>query len=103
MANRLQVILIDDLDGTEAVETVAFALDGKSYEIDLSAANAARFRDAVAPYVSAARSVRARKKARSGPEVDARAVREWARAQGMDIAPRGRIPSTVLEQYRAAG
>lgn len=103
MSNRLQVILIDDLDGSEAAETIAFSLDGKRYEIDLSAANAARFREAFAPYMQAARPLKVRKKARSGTDVDARAVREWARAQGMTIAPRGRIPSSVLEQYRAAG
>lgn len=103
MANRLQVILIDDLDGSEAAETVAFGLDGKHYEIDLNPANAARFRELLGPYLQAARPMKTRKKARGGADVDAKAVREWARAQGMDIAPRGRIPSSVLQQYRAAG
>ncbi len=109
MATRTTVTLIDDLDGSEAAEQVEFAVDGRSYEIDLSAANSAKLREALAPFISAARRAGAR---RSGA-VDAparpvgdrahnRAIREWAATQGMKISERGRIPSNVLAAYRAS-
>ena len=105
MANRLQVILIDDLDGSEAAETISFGLDGKSYEIDLNAGHAAELRAALAPFISVARGTRARRKTRAGAagDRDARAIRAWAQSQGLTIAARGRIPTSVLEQYRATG
>jgi hypothetical protein len=106
VAKQTTVTLVDDLDGSEADEQVEFAVDGKSYEIDLSAANSARLRDALAPFVSAAR--RAGGRARSGAAASARtstdreqnqAIREWAIQQGLKISERGRIPSNVLEAY----
>jgi hypothetical protein len=101
---------VDDIDGSEAAEQVEFTVDGKSYEIDLSAANSAKLREALAPFVSAARRAGGRRSAAaaapaapSRPAADRQhnqAVREWAVAQGMKISERGRIPSNVLEAYR---
>ena len=104
MANRIHVTLVDDLDGSEAKETIAFALDGKSYEIDLNERNAAALRAALEPFITVARSTRARARARgeAGRERDAKAIRLWAQAQGLTIAARGRIPSEVIEKYRAS-
>jgi hypothetical protein len=103
-------MLVDDIDGSEAAEQVEFTVDGKSYEIDLSAANSAKLREALAPFVSAARRAGGRRSAAgaapaapSRPAADRQhnqAVREWAVAQGMKISERGRIPSNVLEAYR---
>lgn len=109
MAKHTTVTLVDDLDGGDADEQVQFAVDGKSYEIDLSTKNAERLREGLAPYVSAAR----RAGGRTAPAASSnsssasdramnRAVREWAVAQGMKISERGRIPSSVLEAYRSA-
>ncbi|QLH23159.1 Lsr2 family protein [Streptomyces sp. Rer75] len=101
MAQRVVVTLSDDLDGGEAEETVTFGLDGKSYEIDLTASNASKLRDALAPYVEAGR-----KRARSGKTYrrtsvapDPAAVRAWARSHGMEVPPRGRIPKKVYEAF----
>jgi hypothetical protein len=108
VAKQTTVILVDDLDGSEAVEQVEFAVDGKSYEIDLSAANSAKLREALAPFVSAARRAGGRRSAApstaapsrpASDRVQNQAIREWAVAQGMKISERGRIPSNVLEAY----
>lgn len=108
MAQRVQVMLIDDVDKSEGAETVTFGLDGVTYEIDLSAKNAAALRDALAPWVGHGRRVsgrsggasRSRKAAAAGN--DTAAVREWARANGHQVSERGRLSSTVLEAYAAA-
>jgi hypothetical protein len=104
VAQRVVVTLFDDIDGSEAAETIAFGLDGRYYEIDLNQANARELRKALAPYVEAGR-----KKARSGKayrqtEVapDPAAVRAWAQAHKMDIPARGRIPKKVYEAFAAA-
>lgn len=106
MAQKVQVILLDDLDGGEAEETVSFSLDGVPYEIDLSKQNAAKLRDAFAPYVGAARRAGGRRGRRGGGgrggRADTSAVREWARGQGFKVSDRGRIPSDILEKYEAA-
>lgn len=110
MAKHTTVTLVDDLDGGEADEQVQFAVDGRSYEIDLSSENAERLRDSLAPYVSAARRAGGRSasaaSASNGSSASERAVnravREWAVAQGMKISERGRIPSSVLEAYHSA-
>jgi hypothetical protein len=110
MATKTSVVLIDDLDGeTTADTTVSFGLDGKSYEIDLSDDNAAEFRDALSKYVSAGRRSGATGKARAAvrhtttDSIDPAAVRAWAKGQGIEVSPRGRIKSDVVEQFRAAG
>ena len=111
MAQKVQIILEDDLDGGEADETVSFALDGTSYEIDLNEANATKLREAMATYVGHARKVtgtRGRRtggtaaKAANGSGTSAKEVREWARENGHDVPDRGRIPAEVREAYDAA-
>ncbi|MCO4700369.1 hypothetical protein LRR80_06477 [Streptomyces sp. RO-S4] len=104
VAQKVVVTLFDDIDGSEAAETIAFGLDGKSYEIDLNEANARKLREALEPYVDAGR-----KRARSGKayrqtEVapDPAAVRAWAQANRMDVPARGRIPKRVYEAFTAA-
>jgi hypothetical protein len=113
MAQKVQVLLLDDLDGTEADQTVRFGLDGSSYEIDLSDSNAESLRDALAAYVAHGRKVgRAamvgapRTSAAKGTRVPARAdreqtqaIREWARKNGHPVSDRGRIPSGIIEAY----
>ncbi len=107
MAQRVQVILEDDLDGGDADETVSFSLDGVSYEIDLSAKNANKLRDVFAPYVGCARRVGGRRrkasaKAASGATGSSAEIREWARNNGWDVPERGRIAAEVREAYEAA-
>jgi hypothetical protein len=108
VAKQTTITLVDDIDGSEADEQVEFAIDGKAYEIDLSAANVSRLRDALAPFVSAARRTGGRRGGASPSTTPARAgtdreqnqaIREWAVQQGMKISERGRIPSNVLEAY----
>ena len=105
MARRVEIILEDDLDGSTADETVVFGLDGKEYEIDLSAAHATQLRKALAPFVGSAR--RRSGKRRSGQRSQtagssAGAVRAWARENGVPVNERGRIPAEVMEKYNAS-
>ena len=111
MAKKTTVVLVDDLDGTEIEkgegETVYFALDGVSYEIDLKESNAAELRDAFQPYIDGGRRVARGARAglalrapRSSSKEDLGAVREWLRARGHAVSDRGRIPATLLEEYR---
>jgi hypothetical protein len=106
MAQKVQVVLVDDMDGGGADETVAFAIDGASYEIDLSHANAARLREAFAPYVGHARkAVRGagRRSSRAGKGAGNSAeIRKWAKSQGLQVNARGRIPAAIVSQYEAA-
>jgi hypothetical protein len=107
MAQKVHIVLEDDLDGSPATETVSFGLDGKTYEIDLNDKNAGKLRDALAQYVGAGRSVggarRGRKPSTStnlGPS--AREIRDWARSNGHDVPDRGRIPADVRAAFEAA-
>lgn len=111
MAKQTTVRLVDDIDGSEAGESVDFVIDGRSYEIDLSAANSARLREALAPFISAARrttrrsSSAATSPAPSRPSSDRelnQAIREWALKEGIKISERGRIAANVLEAYHAS-
>jgi hypothetical protein len=103
MAQRVTVALEDDLDGGPAAETVRFGFGGADYEIDLSKKNAAAFRRLLAPYIEHARRAgraparRPRRTAASRERSDD--VRAWARAQGIAVSERGRIPASVVEQY----
>jgi hypothetical protein len=112
MAQKVQVLLVDDLDGGEASETVSFALDGNNYEIDLSGKNATEMRDAFAKYVGAARKAgrsasssagrSGSRRSGGGTSMDrdqAAAIRSWAKKQGLKVSDRGRIPATIIEQY----
>lgn len=103
MAQRVQVILIDDIDGGDATETVNFALDNVQYEIDLSAQNAAQLRQDLDTWVNAGRRVSSRRgsaaRARSN---DSAKVRAWAKDNGYDVSERGRISAEIREAYAQA-
>ena len=112
MAQKVTVALIDDLDGSEASETLEFALDGVSYQIDLSSKNAGKLRDGLATFVASARRSGGRKRGVGRPvggpskvrpaaadREQNQAIREWARKQGMKVSDRGRIPAEVLDAY----
>jgi len=115
MARKIVHQLVDDLDGTVLEpgegETVLFSLDGKSYEIDLTAENAQALRDSFTKYIDAARrmtsgasssaSSSARGRRRTG-QTDYGPVREWAKQNGYTVSARGRVPATVIEAYEAA-
>ena len=109
MAQKIQTLFIDDLDGSEAEGTVRFGLDGAEYEIDLNAEHAQALRDALARYVKAARRAGggARRPARGGRRagtdgVDTTEVREWAKAQGIEVKDRGRVPAELVVKFKAA-
>ncbi|GAB7003889.1 Lsr2 family protein [Nocardioides sp. AN3] len=108
MAQRVHVLLEDDLDGSEAVETISFALDGKSYEIDLNKRNAAKLRKALDPFVAAGRKAGRptggrRQAAAAAPQGNsAQEIRAWARSNGYDVPDRGRIPSHVRQAFESA-
>jgi hypothetical protein len=89
MAQRIQTLFIDDIDGGAADGTVRFGLDGTDYEIDLSGKHTDELR-------SAPRGLR------GAPAVDTAKVREWAKGNGYDIKDRGRVPSDLVAKYQAA-
>lgn len=109
MATQTTVTLVDDLDGSNAEEQVEFMVDGKVYKIDLSATNSKKLREALTPFVAAARRAGGSRRssgttAAPRPAVDReqnQAIREWAQQRGMKISERGRIPGTVLEAYHS--
>jgi hypothetical protein len=108
MAQKVHIVLEDDLDGSEATETVSFALDGTSYEIDLNDENAAALRDALAPFVGHGRKVSGARRGRRTSSASAatghsaKEIRDWARSNGHKVPERGRIPSGVREAFEAA-
>jgi nucleoid-associated protein Lsr2 len=108
MAQKVHIVLEDDIDGGEAVETIVFGLDGTSYEIDLNKKNAAALRDALASYIGHGRKVtsgarRGRRPSGAGaPKHSAREVRDWARANGFKVTERGRVAREVQEAFDAA-
>ena len=107
MAQKVNIILVDDIDGSEATQTVSFALDGTSYEIDLNDSNAAALRESLAGYVGHARKVtggsrRTTSRKSAGGSGNTKDVREWARANGYDVSERGRVPADVQQAYDAA-
>ncbi len=101
-----KTVLVDDLDGGTADATVTFALDGRSYSLDLSSKNAAKLREALQPYVIAATSISEEKVAlviENRSSIEQRtAIRKWARKKGYEIAERGRIPQEVQEAFDEA-
>jgi hypothetical protein len=113
MAQRVHVEMVDDLDGSEANQTVPFALDGVSFEIDLSEDNASALRDELARYVGAARRIGGRKvrlatgqtlSGSSSSSTDRernRQIREWAQANGYEVAERGRLSSEIIAGFEA--
>jgi hypothetical protein len=108
MAQKVQTLFIDDLDGSQADGTVRFELDGTDYEIDLNAEHAQQLRDAPARYVGAARRISgsSRRPSRTGRRPQANGlniteVREWAKAQGIDVKDRGRVPAELIVKFKA--
>jgi hypothetical protein len=111
MAQKVQIILEDDIDGGKADETVRFSLDGSNYEIDLSTANAEKLRSALAEFISAGRKATA---GRTGSTPKPRAastgsrnsesakIRQWARDNGYNVNARGRIQQEIQEAYHQA-
>ena len=109
MAQKIQTLFIDDLDGSTAEGTVRFGLDGTEYEIDLNARHAKELRDALARYVGAARRAggaarRSARGARRGTAsgLNTTEVREWAKAQGIEVKDRGRVPAELVVKFKAA-
>lgn len=115
MAQKVTVTLVDDIDDeVTADETVEFAVDGVTYEIDLSGDNATKLRNDFAMWTGHARKVAGRRRAAkqssgTGPRTrgaadreQSAAVREWARTNGYQVSDRGRIPANVVEAYHAA-
>ncbi|MFJ5549347.1 MULTISPECIES: Lsr2 family protein [unclassified Streptomyces] len=109
MAQKVQVLLVDDLDGGEADETVTFALDGKSYEIDLTTANADKLRGLLEPYTKSGRRTggraaagRGKGRAASVASPDTAEIRAWAKANGFNVNDRGRVPAEIREAYENA-
>jgi hypothetical protein len=113
MAKRVIHELIDDIDGKVADESISFGIDGTQYEIDLSKKNAARLREALAPFVAAAAKIgrggisssrardgRGRAPVPSGRDQN-RAIRQWAQAKGIEVSDRGRIKREIVERYNA--
>ncbi|MDJ0354991.1 histone-like nucleoid-structuring protein Lsr2 [Paenarthrobacter sp. PH39-S1] len=108
MAQKVEITLVDDIDEGHADETVRFALDGVSYEIDLSSAHAGELREALGAYTSNGRRVTGRvAKSRSTPAAksqDVGQIRRWARENGYPVRERGRIQAEIQEAYfRANG
>jgi hypothetical protein len=109
MAQKVQTLLVDDIDGSEAVSTISFGLDGAEYEIDLNEAHAAELKAALGTYVAAARKVAGqRRNGRPGPRRAANGqpapaeVRDWAKSQGMEVRDRGRVPAELVVKFKEA-
>jgi hypothetical protein len=109
-----RVVLTDDLDGSEAAETITFTINGQDYEIDLSEETAQRFYDAFGTYLEKSRRVerqvtptrrgrgdRRRRSGTSGRD-DISQIREWAQAHGHNVSERGRIKKDVIDAYDQA-
>jgi len=107
MAQKVSVVLEDDLTGGPAEQTIRFAFEGTDYEIDLNAKNAAMFSKQLATYLAHARRVGRAQPHRPGRTAANRQrsgdIRAWAKEHGVAVSERGRIPVSVVEQYNAAG
>lgn len=109
MAQRVQVILVDDVSGGEANESVEFALDGVHYEIDLCDQNAAKLREDFAQWIGQARRAGGRRQTRRrGASSTAERsdelgkVRDWGRENGFKVSSRGRVSRELQDAYAAA-
>jgi hypothetical protein len=111
VAQKVQVLLVDDLDGGEADETVTFALDGVTYEIDLTTDNADKLRGLLLPYTDSGRRTggragrgrtKAARTAGTASGQDTAKIRAWAKEQGYEVNDRGRVPATIREAYEKA-
>lgn len=101
VATRTIITLHDDLDGTDAEETMLFSLDGTDYEIDLNSTHIKELRDALSPFVAAARTVKPSGTSRSRGTRNSK-IRAWAKENGINVAARGTISAQVVERYKAA-
>ena len=104
MAQHVEMMLVDDLDGSEAAEPVTFQVDFREYEIDLNEEHAARLRDALAPYVAARRTgggstPRRQSAAPKRSRQDLAEVRAWLAEHGYPVKERGRIPDAWVADY----
>jgi flagellar biosynthesis/type III secretory pathway M-ring protein FliF/YscJ len=97
VAQKVEVVLVDDLDGAPAAETVPFGVDGRHYEIDLSAINAKQLRKEMKAYIGKARTI-----APPNPRQEAAVIRQWAKANGYEVSARGRLHRDIVEAYRNA-
>jgi hypothetical protein len=107
MAQKVSVLLVDDMDGGEAHETVPFSIDGTSYEIDLSSENANKLRKELAVYIDHARKASGvsgrRRRSRTGPGRERSSeIRAWAKERGHKVSERGRIPAAIIAEYEAS-
>jgi Lsr2 len=104
LAQKIQTLYVDDIDGSEAEGTIRFGLDGAGYEIDLSEEHSEELHKALAPYIAHARKSGVHRPARGRRDAgaDAHQVREWARQHGIQVKDRGRVPADVAEKYRQA-
>ena len=108
MAQKVQTLFVDDIDGGPAEGTIRFGLDGAEYEIDLNLKHAEALRTALSQYVTAARRKPAAQRPGRSPRrpaasgVDNTEVRAWARSQGIDVKDRGRIPAELVVKFKAA-
>ena len=112
MAQR--IVLSDDLDGSEATQTISYTIDGQEYEIDLSEDNVQRFHAALEPFVSASRQVSrqaaptrrgrgdGRRRSGGSGRDDIGQIRAWAESQGTDVSARGRIKKEIIDAYDEA-
>ena len=105
MATKVLTTLQDDIDGSAAVETIRFALNGVEWEIDLSERNANRLRNSLNDFITHGRKVGAKSERNdaSSRDFEPKDVRQWAEANGIDVNSRGRIPAEIVERYRSAG
>ena len=114
VAKRTIHVLVDDIDGGDADETVKFALDGVQYEIDLSKKNASKLRDAFSPFLAAGTKIgrggvvvggrAATARVRGGAAADReqnKAIREWAQGKGIPVSDRGRIKQEIVDRFNA--
>lgn len=111
MAQRVQVVLIDDLNGEVAQETVRFGMGGTEYEIDLTTENADKLRSSLSEYVDKARKARGGKKNQGSRQVpptngskheDTQLIRQWAQNNGYNPSSRGRISQSIVDAYNEA-
>jgi hypothetical protein len=107
MAQKIQTLFIDDIDGGEAAGTVRFGLDGTDYEIDLSTVHADELRSVLRRYTAHARKAggqagRGSRGRRAAAAIDTHKVREWGKSQGIEIKERGRVPAGIVDKYKAA-
>lgn len=109
MAQQTIIQLLDDLDGSEASETIVFGLDGKTYEIDLNDKNATKLRKALEPYVDKGRKMNQARGGRRGGATQSAAssgdtalIRAWAKENGYEVNDRGRVPADIKDAYTKA-